>query len=114
MKPILLAPFLIAAANVAIAGLSALAVRAGNPVALGFGVAAVLALTGIQFLLWRWVHARLPLSLSYPLTSVMYPGFAVLAWVQTGRISAFEIAGVAIVMLGVSLCMGTAPANRDA
>lgn len=108
-------PILIALTNICIAAVLAwTATGTHTPVVFALAIGGVAVLMVAQFALWRWVHAKVPLSLSYPMTAIMYPGFAALAWIQTGHISLTQALGVTLVMLAIVICMSTVRDERPA
>lgn len=67
------------------------------------GIAMVLGLNGIRFVVWGYIHKRYPLSYSYPLTAVFFPMIVVLAIWQGNHIYAVQYLGLLVITVGIYL-----------
>jgi drug/metabolite transporter (DMT)-like permease len=84
-------------------------------VAVVFGIGLAIALSGMRFLVWGYAHKRLPLSTSYPLTSIFFPVMLVVSWWGYGEPTRWtQIAGAALITLGVFWLAWRAPDLIDA
>lgn len=54
-----------------------------------------------RFLIWGWMHKRIDLSKSYPLTAMFFPMIAVLSVLDGEVIAPIQWAGVALITIGV-------------
>lgn len=73
--------------------------------ALAFMLGAVLVLAAARFVVWGEMHKRYPLSLAYPASALFFPLVLVLAWFYGETVTRANIAGAALVTLGVVLCL---------
>lgn len=73
--------------------------------ALASMLAVVLALAAARFVVWGEMHKRYPLSLAYPANALFFPLVMALAWFYGEAITAANIAGAALVTIGVVLCL---------
>lgn len=54
-----------------------------------------------RFILWGWMHKRIDLSKSYPLTAMFFPGVALLSTFEGETISVTQWAGISLITVGV-------------
>lgn len=65
---------------------------------------AAIACLGMQALLWQQVLARYPLSVVYPLNSIIYPASLIAGWMIFGEaLTVPRLAGSAVILLGIWL-----------
>lgn len=83
----------------------AAALPASRPFSLALLLAVVLALAAARFLVWGEMHKRYPLSLAYPASALFFPLVMVLAWLYGETVAPANIAGAALVTVGVVLCL---------
>lgn len=61
-----------------------------------------IACLGLQALLWQIVLARHPLSVAYPLNSMIYPASLLAGWAFFGEaLTPSRLAGSAVILLGI-------------
>lgn len=77
---------------------------------LGLVMAGVLALNVARFVLWGSLHRRFPISLAYPASALFFPGILAMAWAFGERVGLPQLAGAALVLVGVGLLLS----DRDA
>jgi drug/metabolite transporter (DMT)-like permease len=71
---------------------------------------AAIACLGLQAIIWQRVLARHPLSMVYPLNSMIYPASLVAGWALFGEaLTLPRLAGSAVILLGIWL-MSSRPA----
>jgi len=61
----------------------------------------VIALNIGRFLLWGWIHRRINLSKSYPLTAMFFPAVAFLSFLQGETIEPIQWLGICLITIGV-------------
>lgn len=83
----------------------ATALPPSRPFALAFMLGAVLVLAAARFLVWGEMHKRYPLSLAYPANALFFPLVMALAWFYGETVTTANIAGAALVTIGVVLCL---------
>ena len=66
-----------------------------------FFLGLVIAINIGRFLLWGWMHRRIDLSKSYPLTAMFFPLVAILSAFKGEHIDPIQWVGVGIITLGV-------------
>lgn len=65
---------------------------------------AAVACLGLQAILWQRVLARHPLSMVYPLNSMIYPASLLAGWALFGEALTLQrLAGSAVILLGICL-----------
>ena len=77
-----------------------------SPLAL-VAILVALALNGIRFVAWGYLHRRFPLSHVYPLTSLFFPCILILATLRGDSITTLQIVGTLLITAG-SFLMATA------
>lgn len=80
-----------------------------SPLALA-AIVVALALNGLRFVAWGYLHHRFPLSHVYPLTALFFPCVLLLATLRGDSITPLQIAGTLLITAG-SVLMATA--SRD-
>lgn len=102
--PPLLTPVLIALINVVVAAIVGVATHdfRGQSLAFAAALAAIGALMSLQVVLWAHAHRHLPLSVSYPMTTLMYPGFALVGYWQSRSMTWQQALGVALIVGSVA------------
>ncbi len=71
---------------------------------------AAIACLGLQAIIWQRVLARHPLSMVYPLNSMIYPASLLAGWALFGEaLTLPRLAGSAVILLGIWL-MSSRPA----
>lgn len=60
----------------------------------------VIAINVARFLLWGWIHKRIDLSKSYPMTAFFFPLVALMSAFKGDPISAVQWVGVGVITLG--------------
>lgn len=83
----------------------ATALPPSRPFALALMLGAVLVLAAARFVVWGEMHKRYPLSLAYPASALFFPLVMALAWFYGETVTRMNIAGAALVTLGVVLCL---------
>lgn len=73
------------------------------PICLILG--AVLALNVTRFVVWGFMHRRFPLSVAYPASALFFPGVLVMAWWFGETVGPAQVAGAALVLVGVALLL---------
>lgn len=76
-----------------------------RPLLLASLLAIVLALAAARFVVWGEMHKRYPLSLAYPANALFFPLVMALAWFYGETVTRANIAGAALVTVGVVLCL---------
>lgn len=71
------------------------------------GIALVLGINGVRFLVWGFVHKKYPLSYSYPYTALFFPMILVLAIWQGHQIHTLQYLGILVISVGVFLLTQT-------
>jgi len=66
-----------------------------------FAVGLVIAVNIGRFLIWGWMHKRIDLSKSYPLTAMFFPMIAILSVIDGEVIRPVQWLGVALITVGV-------------
>lgn len=66
-----------------------------------FLVGVVISVNIGRFLLWGWMHRRIDLSKSYPLTAIFFPLVALLSVYNGENIRPIQWVGIAFITLGV-------------
>ncbi len=61
----------------------------------------VIVINLARFVLWAWLHKRVDLSKSYPLTAIFYPMIAVLSVIRGEVIQPLQWFGIFMITLGV-------------
>jgi len=61
----------------------------------------VIVINLARFVLWRWLHKRVDLSKSYPLTAVFYPLIGVLSIIRGEVIQPLQWFGIFLITFGV-------------
>lgn len=64
-------------------------------------IAVVIALNIGRFALWGWIHKRINLAKSYPLTALFFPLVAVLSYFRGEYINLTQWVGIALITIGV-------------
>lgn len=64
-------------------------------------VGLVIGLNFGRFVLWGWIHSKISLAKSYPMTAIFFPLVALLSFVQGDQISAFQWFGILLITTGV-------------
>lgn len=82
-------------------------------VAIGLLGALVMVLAFGRFLLWGAMHRRYPLSLSYPVSAVIFPLVVLMAWGYGEPVSSDQAIGAILVSIGVFLAILASPAPAD-
>jgi len=66
----------------------------------------VILIGGGRFVLWGWLHKRVDLSKSYPLTAVFYPMIAVLSIIKGENVLLIQWLGIILITAGVAwMCL---------
>lgn len=76
-----------------------------RPLAMGALLGVVLLLAAVRFLVWGEMHKRYPLSLAYPASALFFPMVVALAWAYGETLTPANLAGAALVTIGVVLCL---------
>lgn len=76
-----------------------------RPLAIAFLMGIVLFLAAARFMVWGEMHKRYPLSLAYPASALFFPLVVAMAWLSGESITRANIAGAALVTVGVVLCL---------
>lgn len=79
--------------------------RSSTPHWVILALAVAIGLNGVRFVLWGYTHRHYPLSHSYPISAMFFPLVVVMAWAYGEHISGRNIAGAALVTLGVAMCL---------
>ncbi len=66
-----------------------------------FAVGFVIAVNIGRFLIWGWMHRRIDLSKSYPLTAMFFPMITVLSVIDGEMIRPVQWFGIALITIGV-------------
>lgn len=74
-------------------------------------IIAALALNGIRFIAWGYLHRRFPLSHVYPLTTLFFPCVLILAALRGDSITPFQVAGTLLITAGSFLMATASPAE---
>jgi len=68
---------------------------------IGSLLVVVLVLSFVRFFIWNGIYKRYPISLAYPLSAIFFPAVVVIAWAMGETIGILQLAGAALVMIGV-------------
>ena len=68
---------------------------------LSFGFVAILNV--FRMILWYFANKEFPLSQFYPLTSMIFPAMALVAWFYGDEIGYFQMGGLILITIGVIL-----------
>lgn len=74
----------------------------------------VLVLSFVRFFIWNGIYKRYPISLAYPLSAAFFPAVVVVAWLMGEAIGVMQVAGAAVVMLGVVRFITPGPDRTEA
>lgn len=66
-------------------------------------VVGAIGLNLFRFVIWGYAHRRYPLSHTYPLTALFFPGVLALSYIHGDTISALQIGGTLLITLGALL-----------
>ena len=77
-------------------------------------VGMVIALNVGRFLVWGWIHKRISLAKSYPMTAIFFPIIAIISYLQGDEISLFQWFGIGLITLGVIWITLFVPDNVNA
>lgn len=73
-------------------------------------VSAALVLSFFRFVIWGYAHRRYPISSTYPLTALFFPGILVLSYARGDAIGLTEIIGTLLITVGA---FTLAPPKQD-
>ena len=66
-----------------------------------FFIGLVIVISVARFVLWAWLHKRVDLSKSYPLTAIFYPLIALVSIIEGEVIQPTQWAGIFLITLGI-------------
>ncbi len=82
--------------------LKELAMRSGlSSVSLILGIALVIGLNGLRFVIWGVAHSRYPLNLTYPFTSLFFPLLLAVSYYYDEPLPWTKWVGTILITIGV-------------